>query len=134
MGNFVDNLKKIYLEQKGLIVLMGVVLVISIGLLIFSLVNLQVSSSVVKIGYGDIGMYQGGAWSSMANSGGYRDGAWSQMFAFAILAVIYGALHNLLAVKLYEKKGASIAKMLAVFTICLVVFTFVVEIRLLAEG
>ncbi|MDO4978992.1 MAG: hypothetical protein Q4E47_02455 [Candidatus Saccharibacteria bacterium] len=134
MKNLAENLKKIYLEEKGLIAMMAVVVILAIGLLVFSLVNLKFDSSVIKVGYGDIGRYQGGDWSSMSNSGGYRDGAWSFMLAFPLLALVFGILHNFLAVKLFEKKGGGVARVMLIFTICLILATFVVEIRLLGEG
>ena len=89
---------------------------------------------MVKVSYGDIGRYQGGEWSSMSNSGGYHDGSWMNMFAFPLLALVFGGLHNLLAVKLYGKRGVAMAKVLVAISIGLVIFTFVVLARLLGEG
>ena len=83
---------------------------VSIALLIFSMLNMSSATSIVKTSYGDIGRYQGGDWSSMANSGGYHDDAWTERFAFPILAIVYGLLHNLIAIKIFEKKGSGMAK------------------------
>ena len=74
---------------------MIILLVLGLTLFVYSLLCLQPNASVVKVGYGDIGRYQGGEWSSMINAGGYRDGSWMQMLAFPILALIFGVLHKL---------------------------------------
>lgn len=102
-------------------------------LLIYAILNLK-TGAVVKIGYGDIGRYQGGEWSSMINSGGYYDGSWVNMLAFPILAIMFGGLHNILAVKLFKKRGEGLAMVLVVMSICLVLMSFVVLGRLLGEG
>ena len=134
MKDLSENLKKIYTGEKPLLVLMAILLVTSIALLIFSIVNLKPGATVVKVGYGDIGRYQGGEWSSMANSGGYYDASWTEMLAFPALALIFGLLHNLLAVKLYSKKGAGVAQVFVIYSICLALAIFVVLSRLLGEG
>jgi hypothetical protein len=134
MKDLSENLKKIYTGEKPLLVLMAILLVTSIALLIFSIVNLKPGATVVKVGYGDIGRYQGGEWSSMANSGGYYDASWTEMLAFPALALIFGLLHNLLAVKLYSKKGTGVAQVFVIYSICLALATFVVLTRLLGEG
>ena len=134
MKEIIENLKEIFEKHKGLITAMAVLLVASIALLIFSLLNLGSSATVVKTSYGDIGRYQGGEWTSMANSGGYHDGVWLERFAYPLLAVVFGIFHNLLAVKLYEKKGSGLAFLFILVSIVLVISTFVVFGRLLGEG
>lgn len=133
METIKESLKKIYKEERVLFV-MGIILaVLSLGLLVFSILRLSPGSSVVKIGYGDIGRYQGGEWSSMGNSGGYHDGSWAEMLAFPVLAVIFGVMHNLIAIRLYEKKGRAFATLFMGLSILLVISSFLVLIRLLGE-
>ena len=129
-----ESLKEIAKKEHGVLWLMVLLGLSAIVLLIYSLLSLNVSSSVVKVGYGDIGRYQGGEWSSMANSGGYQDGNWIAMLAYPILAVILGVLHNLLAVKLYGKRGAGLTKVFLATSIGLVVGTFIVLARLSGKG
>jgi hypothetical protein len=109
-------------------------LIVSIALFIFSMLNIGSSTKVVETSYGDIGRYQGGEWSSMANSGGYHDDVWMERFAYPILALIFGVLHNLIAVRIFGKKGSALAGYFVLFSIALVAATFVVLIRLLGEG
>ena len=129
-----ENWTEIKAKEPRLLVMMVLLMLISIALLVFSLVSLRPGSSVVKVSYGDIGRYQGGDWSSMSNAGGYHDGSWISMLAFPVLAVVFGFLHNVLAVKIYGKRGAAMARTVVVVSIGLVILTFVVLIRLLGEG
>jgi hypothetical protein len=134
MKSITENFKKIFENHKGLLMAQAILLVISIALLIFSLFNLNSTTSIVKASYGDIGRYQGGDWSSMANSGGYHDDVWTERFAFPLLAIIFGVLHNLIAIKVFEKKGSGMAGYFVLFSVSLALATFVVFIRLLGEG
>lgn len=134
MKNIAENFKKIFENHKGLLAMQTLLLVVSVALGIFSLLNLGSTTSVVKTSYGDIGRYQGGDWSSMANSGGYHDDVWMERFAYPILAIIFGVFHNLIAIKIFEKKGSGIAIYFVFFSIALSIVTFIVLGRLLGEG
>ncbi len=134
MEKIKENLKKIYSGERGLFVMQILLFLSSMVLFVFSIFHLSPSSSVVKVGYGDIGRYQGGEWSSMSNSGGYHDGSWLEMLAFPIMAVIFGILHNLVTVRLYERKGAAVAKVFMIVSLFLVAGTFLVLVRLLGEA
>ena len=54
---FKEDFIKIYQTERGILILMILNLLLSIALLVFSLINLNPNSAVVKIGYGDIGGY-----------------------------------------------------------------------------
>ena len=75
---------------------------------------------MVKIGYGDIG--------------GYRDGSWTDLIAFPILAIVFGVLHSLIAVKIYHRRGAGMTKFFLITSSMLILGSFIVLIRLLKEG
>lgn len=117
---FKEDITTIYRSERGILVLIFINLVFSIALLIFSLVNLSPNSAVVKTGYGDIG--------------GYRDGTWADMLAFPLLAVIFGILHSLLALRIFHKRGGGMTKFFLIITTALIAGTFLVLIRLLGEG
>ena len=70
----------------------------------------------------------------MSNSGGYHDGSWMEMLAFPVLALIFGILHNILVVKIYQKRGVGLAMVFGMVSIILVIGAFLVLIRLLGEG
>ncbi len=133
MKSIRENLKKIFEEHKTLMAAMLLLLVAAMALFIFSLVNLS-SNTTVKVSYGDIGSYQGGEWSSMANSGGYYDDNWIERVSYPILAIIFGVMHNFIAVKIFEKKGSGMAGLFVLYSFALVIATFIVFGRLLGEG
>lgn len=117
---FKEDITKIYQTERGILILMILNLMASIALLIFSFINLNPNSSVVKVGYGDIG--------------GYRDGSWTDMLAFPLLAVIFGVFHNLLALRVFHKRGGGMTKFFLIITTALIAGTVLVLIRLLGEG
>ncbi len=120
MKTYLEDFKKIYFEERWMLILMILNLVISIALFVFGIINLNPNSAVVKIGYGDIG--------------GYQDGAWTDMLAFPILGVVFGIVHNFIAVKIYHRRGAGMTKFFLITTLMLAVGAFVVLNRLLQEG
>lgn len=119
MKTFSADLKQIYHHERFMLALMMVNLITSIALLIFSVVNLNPSIAVVKIGYGDIG--------------GYRSGSWFDMLAFPILAIILGIFHNLIAIRVFKKRGAGMAKFFLLTTTMLIAGVFIVLLRLLEK-
>lgn len=120
MKNFSEDIKKIYQNERIMLILMIINVLISMALLIYSLVALNPNSAVVKVGYGDIG--------------GYRDGTWVDMLEFSLLAVTFGVLHNLVALKVYRKRGAGMTKFFLLTTTMLIIGGFIVLMRLSAEG
>lgn len=120
MKSFKDDLIKIYQTERGMIVLMILNLLLAIGLFVFSIININPDLSVVRVGYGDID--------------GYRDGSWMDIVAFPTLAVIFGIIHNLLAVKIFHKRGGGMAKFFLIVTAALIIGAILVLIRILGEG
>ena len=117
MKYFKEDLIKIYQNERGILIIMLLNLLLAIGLFVFAAINLNPNSTVVKIGYGDIG--------------GYRDGSWTNMLMFPILALLFGILHNLLALRIFHKRGGGMTKFFLITTSMLILGTFVVLIRLL---
>lgn len=117
MKTFKADLIKIYQTERGVLLLMILNLVLALALFAFTVFNLNPNASVVKIGYGDIG--------------GYRDGSWSDLIVFPIFALILGILHNLLALRIFHKRGGGMAKFFLLTTTILILGTFLVFGRLL---
>ncbi len=120
MSNFKSDFAKLYQNEKGIIVLMVLNLLLSIVFLVFSIIHLNPNAAVVKIGYGDIG--------------GYRDGSWLDMIAFPLLFLVFGVLHNILTIRIFHKRGGGMAKFFLITTTMLILGSFLVLIRLLGEG
>ena len=134
MKDLVKDLKEVYVKHRSMFTLMVVMAVFSIILFIYSMANLHPNASVVKVSYGDIGRYQGGECSSMSNSGGYHDGAWQAMLVYPLFALIFGVLHNMIALRIYRKKGDKVASVFLTVTIAMILFTTLTLWRLLGEG
>lgn len=115
-----EDLKNIYHSERWLLVLMGINILLSLVLLIVSIVRFNPTGAVIKIGYGDIG--------------GYRDGASTDMLMFTILSLTFLVFHTLIAMKIFHKRGASMAKLFLTVTTVLIVGTFIVFNRLLGES
>ncbi len=114
-------------KQKGLMAAMIILAVASLILLIFSLVTLRSQNTVVIVGYGDV-------YGEIAGlSGGYRRDSWLNMLAFPVLAVIFGFLHNIIALRVYRKYGRDTALTIVIATYLLIFGAFVVILRLLGE-
>ena len=134
MKDLVKDLKEVYVKHRSMFTLMVVMAVFSIILFIYSMANLHPNASVVKVSYGDIGRYQGGEWSSMSNSGGDHDGAGQTMLVYPLFALIFGVLHNVIALRIYRKKGDKVASVFLAVTIAMILFTTLTLWRLLGEG
>ena len=102
--------------------------------MIFSLVTLSPSSAIVKTGYSDIGSFAGDDLTGMRSAGGYRDGAWGAMFVFPILAVIIGLLHNMIAIRLYKRRGEGSAQAFLAMSFAILIGAVIVLAKLLGEG
>ena len=120
MKDLKEDIKKIYQTERILLVFMIINFLLGVALLIFSLIKINPSSSVIKVGYGDIG--------------GYRDGSWTDLVAFPLLAILFGIMHNFIAVRIFHQRGAGMAKFFILITTLLIVGAFVVLIRLTQEG
>ncbi|MBO7132367.1 hypothetical protein J6V85_03900 [Candidatus Saccharibacteria bacterium] len=120
MKNFKNDIVKIYQTERGMLVLMIINFLLAAGLFIYSILNMNPDVSVVRVGYGDID--------------GYRDGSWIDILAFPVLAVIFGILHNLLAVKIFHKRSGGMAKFFLLLTSALILGAILVFARILGEG
>ena len=120
--------REIVQKQRGLLMAMIGLAVLSVVLLVIALVTLRPQETVVITGYGDVyGEFAG-------LTGGYRRASWLNMLAFPILALLFGVAHNVLAVRIYRKYGRDAALVWVGLTMLMVVATVVVLFRLLGEG
>ena len=94
--------------------------VMSVILLIISFTTLRPQNSVVIVGYNDV-------------FGGYQRASWANMLAFPLMAVLFGLLHNLLAIRVFQKYGKDAAMVLVGATMLLVVLAMLTIFRLLGE-
>lgn len=120
MKTFKEDLIAIYQNERSILILIALNFLISVGLMVFAIIRLNPNAAVIRTGYSDIG--------------GYRDGAWTGLLTFPIIAVIFGVMHSLLAVKVFHKRGGGMAKFFLITTTMLILGTILVLSRLLGEG
>lgn len=125
--NFRSTWREVARKQKPLMAAMIVLAVMSMVLLVLALFMLKPQNAVVIVGYGDV-------YGEIAGlSGGYRRDSWLNMLAFPLLALIFGVVHNFLALRIYRKYGRDLALTFVGVTMFLVVATVVVLLRLTGE-
>ncbi|MBQ6147878.1 hypothetical protein IJH66_03260 [Candidatus Saccharibacteria bacterium] len=134
MKNLGESFKKIYQEDRGFLGLLVLLFLLALALFIFAFVKALGVGSMAYVGYSDIGKFAGGEISSLWSSGGYRSGGMIDLMAFAVAAVVFGLLHSLISVQIYERRGKGVARMFVLLSAMLVLGAFVVLIRLLGEG
>ncbi len=120
MKHFKEDFIRLYQNERLTLVIMGLNLLLSLLLIFVSIINLSPESATMKVGYGDIG--------------GYRDGVWSELLVFPALWVVLGVFHGFIAVDIFHKRGAGMAKFFLLTTLGLIIATFVVFIRLMGEN
>ncbi len=125
--------RKIFREDKGLLVAMLVLFGFGVLLILHTLIHFKAGGTTMYIGYSDIGGFTGGDPLSLWNSGGYRTGGWAEMAVFPILGLILGVLHNLFAIQVYERRGKGFAVTMVLLSILVAVGAFVLLLRLLGE-
>lgn len=121
-------------EQRGLFYLMILLALVAMVFFVYGMLNLSPSAALTKTQYRDIGSYNGGTVETLKAAGGYQDGSWTQMLAFPILAVAIGVFHNIIAVKLYKRRGVAEAQVFIVISIILIIMAWITLVRLLGEG
>lgn len=107
-------------SERGILASMIINLLLALALLIFALAHLNPNSAVIKVSYSDIA--------------GYRDGNWDSLLAFPLLAIIFGVFHNILALRIFHKRGSGMTKFFLITTTMLIAGTFIVLLRLLGQG
>ena len=116
MKKYLEGITAIYRNERNLFILMVINFLGSIALLVLGIASLNTDAAIVTVGYGDIG--------------GYRSGSWVDMLVFPVLAVIFGIFHNFIAIKIFHRRGAGMAKFFIIITTSLVVGSFIVLLRL----
>ena len=127
------GLRKIFQKDKGVILMMLILLIMGLLLVLHTLFHFKAGGTTMYIGYSDIGGFTSGEFLSLWNSGGYRTGGWSEMIIFPILGVVLGILHNLFAVQVYNRRGKGFAIIVLLLSIMIATGAFLLLMRLLGE-
>ncbi|MBR3204700.1 hypothetical protein IKF81_03390 [Candidatus Saccharibacteria bacterium] len=128
-----NGFKKIFKNDKDLLLLMLVLFVFGIVIGTHAILNFKVGGTTMYIGYSDIGEFSGGEFMSLWNSGGYRTGGWVDVAIFPVLGLILGVFHNLFAIQIYNRKNKGFAVLFVLLSILICIGAFVLLLRILGE-
>lgn len=114
-------------KQKGLMAAMILLVAVAAITAVVLLLILHPKNSVVIVGYGDV-------YGEIAGlTGGYRRDSWLNLLAFPLLAVILGVVHDVIAMRIYQKYGKEMALMVLVASALILVGLVVIAFRLIGE-
>lgn len=117
MKELIQSLKGVTKDKKILFTMIGL-FVASVILIIISLVNIRVNNLQI--------------WSRYASFGeNYYKAKWYYLFAFTFEGLIIGIFHNLLAARLFAKKGRIITMLFLLISIGIVLLSIVTLARVL---
>ncbi len=128
-----EGFRKIFREDKAVLLMMVVLFMMGLLLVLHTLIHFKAGGTTMYIGYSDIGGFNDGEWLSLWNSGGYRTGGWAEMAVFPILGLVLGVMHNLFAVQVYGRRGRGFAIVMILVSMLVAVGAFVLLLRLLGE-
>jgi hypothetical protein len=123
MKNIVKAVGRIYREDRGVLLMMGVVFLVGVVLVLMPVVSLAPSSPKTWVRYVDVGQ-----------SMGYEEGAWWYVLGFSALGVVVGVLHNFIAVRLYQKRGRDMAMLFLAVSVGIAVVAILYVLKILGEG
>lgn len=116
MKTFREDIKKIYDEEKGVLVLMILNCLFGLFLVVLSIIKMAETGTVVKVGYSDLS--------------GYENGRTIDLAVYLILGFCFAILHDFLAVKIFHKRGRMMASFFLVVSMLLSVAAGIVLGRL----
>ncbi len=121
MKELAEDFKSIWKKDRGLLWWMLAQFAISVWLFLLPLLNLNPNHPKVWARYSDI-------------NNGYAQSDWWYLISFAVLAIVFGIGHNLLSVKLFEKRGKGIARLFLGVSIVITIIAIRFLLSLLGEG
>ena len=125
------GLKKIFREERGVLLMMGVLFILGIILAIHALWKFRAGTTMFYVGYADIGGFSGGDFLSLWNSGGYRAGDFTAMLVFPVFGISLAVLHNFLAVQIFNRRGKGYAQLFLLMSILVGAVALGILVRLI---
>ncbi len=107
MKELAEDFKAIAKKDKNLFVWMAFNFLLSLCYFIIPLINLNPGHAKIWARYSDI-------------NNGYAQSDWWYLLSFAILAIALGVGHNLIAARIYTKRGKDTARLFLVITMIIV--------------
>lgn len=125
---------EIYTEHKRLFMMMIALLVLGVLMFLIGFLSLDKAGGTLRVGYADIGSYQGGEWTEMQSNSGYVAGKWTDMLIFPLMGLLVAVMHDLIVLKLYRRRGEGAARVFVVISMLIIAGVGIAMFRLLGEG
>ena len=109
MRELLADIRLIIEKDRQVFIMMAVLLALSVAVVIFGIVNIRQTSLPVWYRY-------------MSFSPFYERSRWYYMISFVLGAFFVGAVHNIIAIRLYKKLGRIPTLLFVVASIFIVVF------------
>ena len=110
MNAFKEDFIEICRSERGIVALIVVNFLLALALIVFSFICINPNSA-----------------------SGYNNGSWENFLVFPILGLVLGIFHNVIALRLYRKRGSGMTKFFLVATTLVILGTIFVLARL-TEG
>ena len=119
MNAFKEDFIEICRSERGIVALIVVNFLLALALIVFSFICINPNSASLVVSYSDLS--------------GYNNGSWENFLVFPILGLVLGIFHNVIALRLYRKRGSGMTKFFLVATTLVILGTIFVLARL-TEG
>ncbi len=121
MKSLFATIKTIYAQDRRLILWAFGLAMLGMAIVIAAVVNLAPG-----VADGTIVRY--------SDSGGYEKGEWWEMLSFVLMGLALVVLHPMVAVRVYEKRGGSVAMAFLMISILIGLVVLMTLLRLVGEG
>ena len=98
MKDLAEDFKSIAKKDKPLFAWMAINFLLSLGLFLIPIFNLNAGRAKIWARYSDI-------------NNGYAQNEWWYLLSFTVLAITFGIGHTLIAARLHTKRGGDIARL-----------------------
>jgi hypothetical protein len=115
------DFKLIYRNDRRVLVVMVILLVVGVGLFLLPIAHLSPAISKTQVRYSDI-------------NSGYAEGSWWYLLSFSVLAVLLSVGHCLIGAGLYARRGAGVAMMFLVASIAVALMAMAFLLKIFGRG
>lgn len=121
MKELVADFKAIFKKDRGLLIWMIVLFILSVILFVIPIIRLNPTQPKVWARYSDI-------------DNGYSQGDWWYLLSFSVIALTLGLGHIMLGARLFTKRGKDVARLFLGIGMIIVMIAIYFVSTLLGEG
>ena len=121
MKELATDFKTIFKKDRGLIGWMALNIVLSLGLFLIPIINLNPTKPKVWARYSDV-------------ANGYSQAEWWYLLGFSVIALTIGVGHTLICARLYSKRGKDIARLFIGVSMAIAIIAARFLLNIVLEG